>query len=238
MPVIDPDRERIPLGENYLCANMSEWFPDRKHTEADIRSLIRFLRGKCGSVLDIPCGTGSISAGLAEAGFRVTGAEINPVFVAAAKNRCGKCEFIRSDMRDFSSEKKFGCVLNWYTSFGYFSDGENRSLVKRFASMLEDSGILIIETENMLGTEAVPEENMVYGMSWDPERRCAVHMNTADPSDPAGYEIKFYTIPEMKEMMEDAGLSGFEVYSDRFSPYRRDSERVIYVGKKLRSRET
>ncbi len=229
---MNPPRIRAPIGENYRCANESEWFPDRDHIKADIKSLISFLKGRCDSVLDIPCGVGSISAGLSKAGFDVTGTDANPFFIAAARSRCGRCDFFCSDMRDFSSGKRFGCVLNWYTSFGYFSDGENRALIGKFAGLLEEDGILIIETENMLGTSRVMDEEMVQNMAWDPERRCAVHANTADPSDPTGYEIRFYSASEIREMMEDAGLREFKVYSDRFSPYREDSDRVIYVGKK------
>ncbi|MBR4504924.1 MAG: class I SAM-dependent methyltransferase [Candidatus Methanomethylophilaceae archaeon] len=232
MSPIDSSHDRVPIGENYKCANGWEWFPDKKHIKADIESLIAFLRGKCDSVLDIPCGVGSISAGLAKAGFEVTGTDANPFFIAAARSRCRKCEFVRGDMREFSSENRFGCVLNWYTSFGYFSDVENRELVRKFAGLLEDGGILIIETENMLGSGEIRAEDMVQGMGWDRERRCAVHSNTADPSDTCVYEIRFYSADEMRGMMEDAGLREFRMYSDRFSPYRNDSDRVIYVGRR------
>ncbi len=50
------------------------------------------------------------------------------------------------DMRDISYREEFDIVLNWYTSFGYFTDEENKKVLRNFYNVLTRNGILIIDS--------------------------------------------------------------------------------------------
>jgi len=49
------------------------------------------------------------------------------------------------DMRSLPYNNEFDVILNWYTSFGYFTDEENKIVIQNFYKALTKKGILIID---------------------------------------------------------------------------------------------
>ena len=52
------------------------------------------------------------------------------------------------DLRSIEFENEFHAIYNWFNSFGYFSDGENAEVVRRFARALRPGGRLLIDHLN------------------------------------------------------------------------------------------
>src|SRR5262252_5968728 len=84
-------------------------------------------------LLDLACGHGRIANPLAERGVRVTGLDATPLFLdvarADAAERGVEVEYVEGDMRSIPWVARFDRVLCWFTSFGYFSDDENRRVL-------------------------------------------------------------------------------------------------------------
>lgn len=125
--------------------------PQRSAQQARlIRRLLRLRKG--GSVLDVPCGQGRIALGLAQAGLSVTGIDITPSFIrkarAGARAAGVEARFSVGDIRELDYSGEFDAVVNWFTSFGYFSDAVNLDVCRRMLRALRPGGRLLIETVN------------------------------------------------------------------------------------------
>ena len=105
---------------------------------------------KGSTVLDAGCGPGRISVELAKLGMEVTGVDLIKSELEAAKDSAEAEEvplkLIQADLRQFTSETKFDCVLNLYTSFGYCDTiEEDVQILQKIYSNLRDDGFFILE---------------------------------------------------------------------------------------------
>src|SRR5262245_703560 len=84
-------------------------------------------------VLGVPCGHGRIAVRLAAAGFQVTGLDASPRYLELAAEAAGgervEVELLHGDMRTLPWSERFDALVNWFTSFGYFDDEENRAVL-------------------------------------------------------------------------------------------------------------
>jgi ubiquinone/menaquinone biosynthesis C-methylase UbiE len=158
LPVSDPrfDVEAL-FDEDYL------YFYEpllEEVSDADADSLWRLLELQPGSrVLDLACGHGRIASRLAQRGARVTGLDATPLFLDLARGRAAadglSIEYVEGDMRRLPwGDESFDRVINWFTSFGYFDDEDNRLVLREARRMLRPGGQLLIESNNL--TELLP----------------------------------------------------------------------------------
>jgi len=105
------------------------------------------LNKKYTKILDIPCGIGRHHKYLRDNGFEVYGIDNNENLIKVAKDRnrgFDKYYEVR-DMREINFNEEFDVVLNWFTSFGYFSHEENLKVLENFYNALKPGGLLIFE---------------------------------------------------------------------------------------------
>lgn len=126
---------------------------ERSFLEAEyISFLIRLAEKKLGvkyrRILDLACGIGRHHKYLRERGFEVFGVDSNEELINLARKRNSGFEnfYKNEDMRKIDYEEEFDVVLNWYTSFGYFSDEDNELVLKNVYRALKPSGIFILDT--------------------------------------------------------------------------------------------
>ncbi len=107
-----------------------------------------------GPVLELGCGTGRVTIPLAEAGFDVTGLDLNPAMLerAEAKARAGqekirgRIEFIQGDMCRFDLGRQYPLVLIPYNSFQVLrTQAEQRACLERISAHLAPGGLLAME---------------------------------------------------------------------------------------------
>jgi len=98
-------------------------------------------------ILDLACGTGRYHKYLREDGFEVYGVDLNEELIRLAKKRNKGFEdyYKVEDMRSINYIEEFDVVLNWYTSFGYFSDEDNKLVLRNALRALRPKGILILD---------------------------------------------------------------------------------------------
>ena len=162
--------------------------------------------------------------------------------VAAARNKFYRADlpgtFTNDDMRHAVFPHNQDLVINWASSFGYFSDEGNKDLLERFAESLKSGGELLIEVANpklvmsgratrlIASGETVPE-------TWDEEsRRASVVFPSNEYRGPVVASIRVYTTDEYKEMLKDAGLTLLAFYGQGFTEYTDESTRLIVHAKK------
>ncbi|MBI4424953.1 MAG: class I SAM-dependent methyltransferase [Elusimicrobia bacterium] len=118
-------------------------------TAAEVRALRRLLpRGS--RVLDVACGAGRHSVGLARLGYDVTGADLSKPYLALARRRARRARvdvrFLRRDMRRLGLRGEFDAALNLWTSLGYFaSPRQDVEALRSMREALKPGGRLLLE---------------------------------------------------------------------------------------------
>lgn len=157
---------------------MSEWFEEwfntdeyldvyRHRNDVEAKKLVQLILKFVeiqpeAEVLDLACGTGRHSIIFAQKGFNVTAVDLSDKLLCVAKKSAEenkvKIDFIKSDIRNFSVDKKFNVIINLFTSFGYFNDDKENFMLFDIASKyLKKSGYFILDYFN----KTYLEQNLV-----------------------------------------------------------------------------
>lgn len=131
---------------------------DESEAEAFIRRLADFLKlGNGEAVLDLACGKGRHARVLHSLGCKVTGVDLSPESIKAARERSdANMRFEVGDMRSFELNATYDAVFNLFTSFGYFDDvDDNRKMLYQVYRHLNDGGHFVLD---FLNSEKVRRE--------------------------------------------------------------------------------
>lgn len=164
---IDPDKWStpcsLPLGETEFNSESvfevddylhfyADWLTDER-TQREVAFLVRELfLDQPFRVLDLACGFGRHSNALAELGHSVTGVDLIAGFLDIARREAeGKnlsVDYVLGDMRHINFQAEFDRVLLLFTSFGYFEDPENLTVLKNISRALKPGGMFVLDTHN------------------------------------------------------------------------------------------
>lgn len=106
------------------------------------------------SIVDFCCGYGRLCNLLARYGYDVTGVDLSDVFINKARmiaeSEGLNMNYIKCDIREFNQPEKFHLGINFFTSFGYFSDEENELTFKNFTNSIKKNGWLVLDYFNTI----------------------------------------------------------------------------------------
>src|SRR5262245_58494236 len=209
--------------------------------------IARHLLQAGASVLDLGCGTGRHSKRLASKGFDVTGVDLSAESLRVAKaNENANLRFTRQDMRLPFGSRAFDCVVNLFTSFGYFEDpADNLTVVRNVAESLKPGGTFILDYMNvqyaeshLTGDEATEREGVSYHISrWtDAEhvfKRIAIDDHRSQPLEWTERVAKL-GLEDFRFMLALCDLTIEATFGDyQLSPFDADaSPRLILVARK------
>jgi cyclopropane fatty-acyl-phospholipid synthase-like methyltransferase len=123
--------------------------------EAATRADVAFVRRHLGAeppaaILDLPCGAGRHSLGLARFGYQVTGIDISQEAVARASVQAQAegipADFRHADMRELDESDRFDAAICFGNSIGYFPPEETEAFFGRVARALKPGGLLILDS--------------------------------------------------------------------------------------------
>lgn len=126
--------------------------------------------------LDLACGSGRHAHYLHSKGYTVSGMDLSPRNIDLAREKKeGQLDFWVGDMRKPFGEERYHCILNLFTSFGYF-EREKDSLLAcaNIKKALKPNGLLILDFLNVEVLKAgltLQENKTVKGISFKIERR-------------------------------------------------------------------
>ncbi len=224
-------------------------YKHRDHEEARmfIDSLINHLAlNKNSLIMDLACGKGRHSIYFNNKGFRVVGLDLSEKnIVSAKKHENNQLHFYTHDMRNNWSKNEFDCVLNLFTSFGYFdTESEDLQAIKAVAGCLKSGGKFILDFLNpytvihhLVAEEIKIVDGIEFHINKDVSDGFIVKDITfSDNGIDYSYHEKVRAIRRVKflEYFEDAGLTLIEIFGDyELNPYIAEkSERMIFHLKK------
>ena len=240
--------------ENFWITFAPIMFDDARWAEApDVAEYVQKIAGLSAgdSVLDAGCGLGRISVELALLGLDVTGVDIIQAELDAAKESAAAEEvalnLINADLRTFTSDKKFDCAVNLYTSFGYCDTiEEDMMILKNIAEALRQGGTFILECTSR-------ESAVMYFTPGEDFDRAGWHVHTEFGvvgaweglrskwvlTDGKGKKIehefvqRLYSASDLCERLLECGFTSAKAYGDfDLSPYDQDLRTMIIIAKK------
>lgn len=225
-------------------------YKDRDHNEAGkfIDELCNLLDLKPGSkIMDLACGKGRHSIYLSRKGYDVTGLDLSERNIKLASHFQNQhLRFFVHDMRNEWSANEFDCVLNLFTSFGYFDlEEENQLAINAISKALKKDGRFILDflnpytVINNLVSEEVKEISGIkfhINKVFSEDGFILKKINFTDKGEHFSFQEKVKAIRRVKflEYFEMAGMKLIDIFGDyRLNKYHADSsERMIFYLKK------
>ncbi len=198
-------------------------------------------------VLDVPCGGGRHALEMAARGFKVTGVDISPEFLAAARSQEAErrlgIDWEERDMRDLPWPAAFDGAYCLGNSFGYLDGDDNAAFLRAVASALRPGARFVLES----GYVAECLFPIFQERSWYPDGDG--YCLSARRYDPAEGRLhvaftflrdgrtqtrtmsaRVHTAREVVALLADAGFAAIETYSSfARDPFRLGSPRLLAV---------
>ena len=234
--VYDLFQDNVPYGEwgDYLVSLLAEYGVRR------------------GILLDLGCGTGSMTRLLADRGFDMIGVDGSEDMLEIAvekKREDDSILYLCQDMRSFELYGTVAAAVSVCDCLNYITDLEDLTEVFRLVNnYLDPGGVFIFDVntpwkyETLLAdrtfAEVREESSFIWENFYDPEDKINEYDLTLFIREEGGLYRRFsethyqrsYTLEEIKASAEAAGLR-FEAAYDGYTkePVREDSERISIV---------
>ncbi|HUS06540.1 MAG TPA: class I SAM-dependent methyltransferase [Bryobacteraceae bacterium] len=197
-------------------------------------------------VLDVPCGNGRHSLELAGRSYQLTGVDFAPEFIEEARGKDPNIEWRLGDMRALPSDGQFDAAFCFGNSFGYLDRLGNRAFIAALAGALKLGGRVALETgivaESLLPSLQRSRWFQVGGIIMLSSNTYEPYQSRLDIEytfirngtvDTRRISQHVYTVAEIRELFEDAGLRTLALYGgvDR-QTYQLGSQRLIILAQK------
>jgi len=235
------------LGKYFLT--FFDWRKDWTEKE------IQFLEGalKKGLILDHCCGVGRLSIPLSSK-RQVVGMDLSKYLLVEAKKRGREAGaenlwLVCGDMRHLPLRPNlFDDVMNFWTSFGFFSQEENEVVLKEIVGVLKEKGTFVIDIGNPewliinFQDKHWDERDDFYmlverSFNWE-NKRNITRWIFIDKKSKKINEITFnhrlYSLQEFKKLYKKLGLAIQEVYGSCLKePFEQTkSNRLVIIAEK------
>lgn len=157
IPWNDLDFSRKML-ENHL-AQEHDWASRRNTIIARQTTWIAKQLPSASKVLDLGCGPGFYTHKLAKLGHHCTGVDFSPASIEYARKQAESTnlalEYTLCDIRAYTTEQKFDCIIMTFGEFNVFTRQDANALLKNCAAMLHDGGLFVLEAHTFEAVRAV-----------------------------------------------------------------------------------
>ena len=125
-------------------------------------------------VLDLACGTGSITKHLTEMGYDVIGIDLSEEMLTAAKEKCPECIFIKADMTDFTLPDQLDFCLCSLDAVNHLTEFQQVcNCFKCVGNALNSGGLFVFDVNTqykhreVLGDNTFIYDEEDFFLSWD-----------------------------------------------------------------------
>ena len=207
-------------------------------------------------ILDLACGTGSITVPLAKRGYAMTGLDLSAEMLSLAQEKCDNAKvrvrLSEQNIAAFQAGRGFDAVICSFDGVNYLTSARDvQSCFACVRDALSDDGVFIFDIstpykyENILADNAFVYEYDDLFLSWQnyfdkKSGLCDFYLtffvktekNTWQRFDETQCQRK-YTTERLEKMLAEAGLSVIEKVADTdFSPPAQDSDRLFFICKR------
>jgi SAM-dependent methyltransferase len=122
---------------------------DRSELIERVRGYVRRYLPDAGSLLELGCGTGAVLAGLAD-GLQVTGIDLSPEMLAAAKSHLTGANLVRADITEFSLGTTFDVVICVFDTLNHLPTFDAwLAMFRRVDAHLAEGGLFVFDVNTV-----------------------------------------------------------------------------------------
>jgi SAM-dependent methyltransferase len=210
-----------------------------------------------GLVLDLGCGTGTMTELLAEAGYDMIGVDNSEDMLAEAMEKRVSSGhdilYLLQDMQEFELYGTVRAIVSVCDSLNYLTEEEDLQQVFRLVNnYLDPDGMFLFDMNTeykyreLMGDNVIAENredgSFIWENSYDPKTGINVYElalflprtdGLYEKCEEEHYE-RFYPVPKVRELLEAAGLELKQIYNGYTSGEPEEtSERLLFIaGKK------
>lgn len=202
----------------------------------NIKKILKKYNITKGKTLELGCGNGRIVINMAKHGFKATGVDISQLYIDEARKRSARMHvrthFVRGDIREIDKivRGKFDVIYSIWTSIGFYDRPTDEKIFRKAARLLRKNGIFMIlntmsrerllnifcpslyeETDKYLKLNKIVYDKIhsVIRNKWEFYRKVRKDLLYVDEYD---FTLRVYSLPELVDMAENAGLDFKEAY--------------------------
>ena len=218
----------------------------------------RYLSSRPELVLDLACGTGSMTMELARRGYDMIGVDGSEEMLSEAYGRSaevGGILYLMQDMRSFELYGTVGAVTCCLDSLNYLTgEGDLLRCFKNVHNYLDPDGLFIFDMntphkfENVYADNSYIFDDVVDGVEvycgwqnyYDRESKiCSFYLSVFEEGENGEYyradeeqKERFYSNEEITSALEKTGFELLDIFSDvDFSKPLENSERLYFVAR-------
>ena len=213
----------------------------------------RKLKQPVRSVVELGCGTGSLTRLLAERGYRMTAVDLSPDMLAVADQKCGGLDvlFLCQDMSRLVLLEPADAVISCLDSVNYVTrPAAVKRTFQQVCKALAPGGLFLFDVKTPLALESADGQTYldeddglfcVWRGEYSPKRRICgygldLFVREEDGSWSRGgeyHEEYAYTTVELEDYLHEAGFRTVRQYGDKvMSAPREGAERVFFAARK------
>ena len=238
------------LAEYYDCLNGADY---KAYAEYVDKVFKRYGTGENKLVLDLGCGTGSLTLALAELGYDMIGADISPEMLTVAQDRAYDAEksilFLMQDMRSFELYGTVGGVVCALDGINYLKKPEDvKKCFKLVRNYLDPGALFLFDVNSEYRFKEIlakrdyflEDEGVCMGWrsEYDGETGLCDFYLTLFIADGDGRYVrrdetqteKLWTDEELDGLLSECGLEKLAVYSGfDMKDAKENDEKRFYV---------
>ncbi|MFI3173787.1 MAG: class I SAM-dependent methyltransferase [Bacillota bacterium] len=209
-------------------------------------------------ILDLCCGTGTMTLSLANLGYEMTGVDLSEDMLAMAQKKVSDTpqtiDFFQMDMTELYLPKKYDAVICCCDGLNYCcEDGELFDTFSGVANALTENGLFLFDMnteykfKEVLGNQEHTNIDETSAYFWaneydDDEKINTYYVNLFLETENGLYERqeechyeRAYTIEEISENLQKASFEIIDIFSDyEKKAVHETTERFVFIVKKRR----
>ena len=219
----------------------------------NIKKLIGEINLKPQNVLELACGTGTLSLKISKMGYNVTGIDISEEMLSVAKNKAlqerQRIDFLNQDISDFQVSRKFDLIISLCDGINYIIEKKDiENLFRKVYQSLSEDGIFIFDIssyyklKNILGNNNISQADEDLAFIWE--------NYYDDESDILEFDLsifieengiykryneehiqKAYKISDLEKIYQEKFVA-LKIFDENFQKISEETERIFFALKK------
>lgn len=208
-----------------------------------------------GTVLDLACGTGSMSLPLIKKGYGIIGIDNSEDMLEIASDRLlndgNKYSLLKAKMQDFALTEEVEACICCLDSINHLNNKSDvQKTFKNVFNSLKNGGLFIFDVNTIYKHNEILANNTFvfdeddYYLVWDNEKvddrtvRILLDMFIYNGSSYDRFSEEFeetaYTVNELTKLLTDVGFKNIKTYDElSLEKPKENSERIYFVCKKV-----